>query len=155
MTTTDPPAKPVDTRSSAFAGPAGQRLQDQLQWYDDKSVAAQRSYKQFKLVQLLVSATVPVLAALSAPAAVTAAFAAVVVVAEGIVQLNQWQTTWVQYRATAEALKHEKYLYLAAAGPYGGQDADRVLAERVEGLVSQENAKWTGARSRSKAEEHG
>ena len=56
------------------------------------------------------------------------------------------------YRSTAEALKHERYLYLAAAGPYGGDDRVRVLAERVEGLVSQEHAKWTESR-RSRAGE--
>jgi hypothetical protein len=79
-----------------------------------------------------------VLAALDAPGVLTAALAAVVVIIEGVLQLNQWQTNWVLYRATAEALKHEKYLYLSEAGPYGGRDRDRVLAERVEGLVSQE-----------------
>ena len=69
--------------------------------------------------------------------------------AEGVLQLNQWQTNWVMYRSTAEALKHEKYLHLAGAGPYSGANRDAVLAERVEGLVSQEHAKWTEARSRT------
>ena len=111
------------------------------------STACQHAFKRTKLVELVVAAAVPVLAALSAPAAVTASFAAVVVVLEGIVQLYQWQTNWVTYRATAEALKHERYLYLAQAGPYVGPNRHRVLAERVEGLVSQEHAKWTEARS--------
>ena len=126
--------------------PTWDRLEDQLDWYDRKSVAAQRSYKRVKLVQLVVGATVPVMAGLQAPAALTAALAAVVVVAEGAQQLYQWQTNWVLYRATAEALKHEKYLYLASAGPYSADDRQRILAERLEGLVSQEHAKWTEAR---------
>jgi len=137
-------------RSDAIAT---ERLQDQLDWYDRKSLSAQRAYKRTKTVELVVAATVPVLAGLSAPAALTAAFAAVVVIVEGVQQLNQWQTNWVQYRSTAEALKHEKYLYLSAAGPYTGPDRDRVLAERVEGLVSQEHAKWTEARSRRDSED--
>ena len=129
------------------AGAAWERLEDQLAWYDAKSSSCQRAFKRGKLVQLLVAAAVPVLAALSVPAAVTASVAAVVVVLEGVQQLYQWQTNWVLYRSTAEALKHEHYLYLAQAGPYTGEDRDRVLAERVEGLVSQEHAKWTEARS--------
>lgn len=124
------------------------RLEDQLGWYDRKSVTAQQAYKRVKLAQLVVGATVPVVAALQAPAAVTAALAAVVVVAEGAQQLYQWQTNWVLYRATAEALKHEKFLYLAAAGPYSAEDRRRVLAERLEGLVSQEHAKWTEGRQK-------
>ncbi|MDF2738882.1 MAG: hypothetical protein K0S88_248 [Actinomycetia bacterium] len=47
------------------------------------------------------------------------------------------------YRSTAEALKHECYLYLAKAGLYVGEDRQSQLAERLEGLVSQEHAKWT------------
>jgi hypothetical protein len=31
------------------------------------------------------------------------------------------------------------------AGPYVGEDRHRQLAERIEGLVSQEHAKWTAS----------
>ena len=138
---------------SASTPPAWVRLEDQLAWYDGKSGAAQGSSKRAKTLALVVAATVPVLAGLSAPAPLTAALAAVVVVAEGLMQLNQWHTNWLQYRRTAEALKHEKYLYLSRAGPYSGPDADRVLAERVEALVSQEHAKWIEARSHPDSED--
>jgi len=58
-------------------------------------------------------------------------------------QLNQYHTNWMSYRATCEALKHEKFLYAALAGPYAGSaNALALLAERVESLVSQEHAKW-------------
>lgn len=129
-------------------GPAWERLEDQLAWYDRKSVAAQQAYKRVKLSQLVVGAAVPVAAGLQISAAITATLAAFVVVAEGVQQLYQWQTNWVLYRSTAEVLKHEKYLYLAAAGPYSTNDRHRVLAERIEGLVSQEHAKWTEARQK-------
>lgn len=128
------------------SGPTWDRLEDQLSWYDRKSVVAQQMYKRVKLGQLIVGAAVPVFAGLQAHPAITATLAALVVVAEGAQQLYQWQTNWVLYRSTAEALKHEKYLYLAATGPYRGDDRNRVLAERLEGLVSQEHAKWTEAR---------
>lgn len=132
------------------AGPAWDRLEDQLSWYDGKSVAAQRAYKLVKLSQLIIGAVVPVVAGLRVSAAATATLAAFVVVAEGAQQLYQWQTNWVLYRSTAEALKHEKYLYLAAAGPYRAEDRHRVLAERLEGLISQEHATWTESRQNEK-----
>ena len=53
-------------------GPAWDRLEDQLGWYDRKSVAAQQAYKRVKLSQLIVGAAVPVVAALQVSAAVTA-----------------------------------------------------------------------------------
>jgi hypothetical protein len=62
-------------------GPAWDRLEDQLGWYDRKSVAAQQAYKRVKLSQLIVGAAVPVVAALQVSAAVTATLAAFVVVA--------------------------------------------------------------------------
>lgn len=144
-TTTGPRARASDA--------ATKRLEDQLDWYERKSASAQRAYKRVKALELVVAAIVPMLAGLSAPAWVTAGAAVVVVIAEGMVQLNQWQTTWVLYRGTAEALKHEKYLHISEAGPYTGPDRDRVLAERVEGLVSQEHAKWTEARSRKEGQD--
>src|SRR3712207_7178244 len=63
---------------------------------------------------------------------------------------------WVLYRSTAEALKHAKCLFLSCAGPYATADRPRVLAERVEGLVSQEHAKWTEEREQAepRSEEH-
>ena len=54
------------------------------------------------------------------------------------------------YRATAEQLKHERYLFLARSGPYKGfkeEDALSLLAERVEEQVSTEHAKWVTERS--------
>ena len=44
-------------------------------------------------------------------------------------------------------MKPEELLFLARAGPYGGTDNARaILADRIEGLISQEHAKWVSAR---------
>lgn len=56
------------------------------------------------------------------PVWVTGGLAAVIVVLEGAQHLYQFQEHWITYRSTAEALKHEHYLYLAQAGPYTGDD---------------------------------
>jgi hypothetical protein len=124
-------------------GPAWRRLEDQLDWYERRSQHNKRWFQWLKVGQIVVAAAIPVTAAAGASAAVAGALGAVVVVLEGMQQLFQFQQNWIAYRGTAEALKHEKFLYLAAAGPYalnGRRDA--VLAERVEGLVSQEHAAW-------------
>ena len=141
-----------DGEPSPGTDPTWDRLQDQLAWYDRKSMAAQRAYKRVKIAQLLLAAAVPVAVAAELPGVVTALLGALVVVLEGVQQLYQWQTNWVLYRATNESLKHEKFLYLAGAGPYSGPQPRRVLAERVEGLVSQEHAKWTEGRHQAVTE---
>jgi Protein of unknown function (DUF4231) len=74
---------------------------------------------------------------------VAAVLGLVILLVEGLQQLNQYQTNWISYRSTCEALWHEKYLFLASAGPYANADrALPLLADRIEGLISQENAKW-------------
>jgi hypothetical protein len=123
--------------------PTWDRLEDQIGWYSRKSGESQRLYKWLKLLEIAVAAALPVVAAVHSPVWVTGGLAAVIVVLEGAQHLYQYQEHWITYRSTAEALKHERYLYLALAGPYAGDDRHSHLAERLEGLISQEHAKWT------------
>jgi hypothetical protein len=126
--------------------PSWARLEDQLSWYDAKSIAAQKAYKRLKVAQLFLAAAVPVLAAVDAAPGVIAGLGGAVLITEGLQQLGQFHTNWLTYRSTCESLKHEKYLFLAHAGPYvDPSSAERVLAERVESLVSQEHASWAAA----------
>jgi hypothetical protein len=122
-----------------------ERLEDQIGWYDRKSGYNQRYYKWLKLLEIAVAAVLPIVASLRSPVWVTGGLAAIIVVLEGAQHLYQFHEHWISYRSTAEALKHERYLYLAKAGPYIGDDRHRQLAERIEGLTSQEHAKWTAS----------
>jgi Protein of unknown function (DUF4231) len=132
------------------------RLEDQLAWYEAKSLHHKRWFQWLKVGQIVVAAGIPAVAAAGASAGVAGALGAVVVVMEGLQQLFQFQQNWIAYRGTAEALKREKFLYLASAGPYAGRDGrDRLLAERVEGLVSQEHAAWSEAQRASTEDEAG
>jgi hypothetical protein len=129
------------------ADPVLERLEDQIAWYDRKSDENQRRFKLLKGVQLATAGAIPVVATVTDQAGVLAGLGAAIVVFEGFLQLNQYQQNWSSYRSTAEALKHEKYLFLAQAGPYGSIDNPRaLLADRIEGLISQEHAKWISAR---------
>ena len=143
-TQTDEPEAP--------ASPAWQRLESQIAWYSAKSRRNQHMFKALKVAQIVIAALIPVLAAGDATNWVLGALGAAVVVLEGVQQLFQYQQNWVSYRSTSEALKHQKYLYLSRAGPYAtAQRPEAMLAERVEGLVSQEHAKWTASQEELRA----
>jgi hypothetical protein len=149
------PARPVEAvPPPAAEDPTWDRLEDQLGWYDRKSRDDQRRYKWLKLLEIAVAASLPVVAAVHSPVWVTGGLAAVIVVLEGAQHLYQFQEHWITYRSTAEALKHERYLYLAQAGPYVGEDRHSELAERLEGLVSQEHAKWTASHPEARVRSH-
>src|SRR2546421_7071954 len=135
------------TESSATRDPTLERLEDQINWYDRKSARHRRYFFILKIVTIVAAAGIPLLAALPLKKEivppVAAALGAIIVVIEGLQQLYQLQTNWILYRSTCESLKHEKYLYLAKAGPYGAaENPHSLLAERIESLVSQEHAKW-------------
>ena len=125
--------------------PIMERLDDQLAWYDRKSVGNQRAYKRIKIAEILAAAIIPLLAGLGLPHTiiVTGGLGVLITVLEGLLHLNQYQQNWINYRSTCEALKHEKYTYLGKAAPYVNiSDPHALLAERIESLVSQEHAKW-------------
>jgi len=127
--------------------PAWLRLEDQITWYDSKSVHCQKWYKWLKILQITLAVAIPVMSHLDPIAAkwATSVAGALIAILEGVQHMNQYSTLWVTYRSTAERLKHEKYLFLSEAGPYKGlAEPERlvVLAERVEEHVSTEHANW-------------
>ena len=130
-----------------------ERLEDQIQWYDKQSSKNQNYYKGLKIITLIFTGLVPVLAAFSLAPQVIGIFGFLALVCEGLQQLNQYQANWISYRSTCEALKHEKYLFLTLAGHFRGTDDPiSLLAEHVEALVSVEHAKWISDRRKV---EHG
>jgi uncharacterized protein DUF4231 len=127
--------------------PVRARLEEQIAWYDANSERNQHWFKGLKVCQIVVAAAIPVAAAGSAPLWLIGGGGALIVVLEGLQQLEQYQQNWTAYRSTCERLKHEKFLFVAGAGPYAAApDPEARLAERVEGLVSQEQAAWVSHR---------
>jgi hypothetical protein len=134
-------APALDTAPDPIMG----RLEDQIAWYDRHSRRNRRAYQWLKIAEIVAAAVIPFLAGFHVPYAgvLTGALGVVITAFEGILQLNHCHENWISYRATAESLKHEKYLFLARATPYtNAADPRAMLAERVESLVSQESTKW-------------
>jgi hypothetical protein len=128
--------------------PIMERLEDQIAWYDRKSLTNQRYFKRIKMVEIAAAAVIPFLATFNIPRVLwlTGGLGVLITMLEGMLHLNQYQQNWISYRSTCESLKHEKYVYIAKASPYAGvADPRALLAERVESLVSQEHAKWASS----------
>ncbi len=123
------------------------RLEEQIAWYDAKAEHNQRWFKALKVCQIVTAAAIPVAAAADATSWLIGGGGALIVVLEGLQQLQQYQQNWTTYRSTCERLKHEKYLFASHAGAYDtAPHPESLLAERVEGLVSQEHAAWVSHR---------
>jgi hypothetical protein len=135
-----------------------ERLEDQVNWYDKKSRYSQRMFKGMKTGTIVISVSIPLFAAFisyrpvagALVALITGTLGTLIALLEAIQQLNQYHHNWITYRSTAEALKHEKYLFLGMAGPYAAADNPRsLLAERIESSVSQEHAKWASGQEQT------
>lgn len=120
-----------------------QRLDDQIKWYSNKSGQNQFWFKFFKIIELIIAVLIPFLSSFEIPRIIYGLMGVLIAILEGIQQLFQFNHNWITYRSTAENLKHEKYLWLAKAGPYLNiKNAKEVLADRIESLISQEHSKW-------------
>lgn len=147
--------RPMTKQVIERANPTLDRLEDQISWYDRKSSVNQRWYRRTKLLEIVTGAAIPFLAVYAKPA-VTGAMGALIVVLEAVQHLYQFQQNWTSYRSTCEGLKHEKYLWLGEAGPYGNADnANALLADRVESIISQEHSKWIAGQSKGKEQKEG
>lgn len=138
--------------------PTLKRLEEQIDWYDKKSIFNQSCFKRIKVIELIAAALIPLLAGISIliqyPVIITGSLGALIVVLEALQGLYQFQSNWISYRSSCEGLRHEKYLWLAKAGYYAdAKDPDRLLAERIESLISMEHAKWVSTQEKSCSKE--
>ncbi|MGE5399976.1 MAG: DUF4231 domain-containing protein [Ignavibacteriales bacterium] len=123
--------------------PTLERLEDQRKWYSNKSGWNQMWFKRLKVIEIVAAALIPFFAGMDISPIVTGGLGVIIVVLESLQSLYQFQNNWTSYRSTAEALKHEKYLWQAKAGPYlRSENPDALFADRVESLLSTENSKW-------------
>ncbi|WP_299737051.1 DUF4231 domain-containing protein [uncultured Roseobacter sp.] len=141
---------PPEDQTTAHSTPADDsnypRLENQIVWYDAKSVTSQRRYFALKSLQIIIAAAIPVVSLIDpTKAVVPGALGALVLVLEGFQELGSYRQNWQKYRSSCEALRHEKYLYMAGSGPYTDADVEkrtRLLAERVEAMISEEHTNW-------------
>jgi hypothetical protein len=131
-----------------------QRLVDQMDWYDKKSMWNQNWHKRLKVTEIGIAASIPfwvgameLVGEASAWSdlfkVVVALLGVLIAVVSGVPGIYKFQENWMTYRTTCEMLKHEKFFYETECGPYKEvTDKLCLLVQRVEMLISQENTNW-------------
>lgn len=127
------------------------RLQEQIDWYDSKSLASQRIFKRLRGTEIVAAALIPFLSgiAISTPdfrlvgTVVVGVLGMTVTIIAGFLSLGQYQENWTKYRTTCESLVKEGMLFETRVEPYNGEDAFPLLVQRVETIVSKENTNWS------------
>ncbi len=123
------------------------RLDVQIAWYEKKSVKAQRLYKRYQVIKIVLSASIPILSGYTSNtviAVLVGTFGSVIAASEAIVKLNKYYEQWIDYRTTSELLKYHKYLYITNSSPYDAADEarDNLFIRSIESIMSSENNEW-------------
>jgi hypothetical protein len=131
-----------------------QRVEDQIDWYGRKSGWNQRWFKWLRVVEIVAAALIPFLTAVPAADAPYMKYfigllGVFITVVAGILALFQFQERWTDYRATAESLKKERFLFLTRAEPYAAGDVFSTFVQRIEALITKENTNWSQSFAKS------
>lgn len=133
-----------------------ERLDDQIEWYDNKSISAQNKYKRLKLIEIIVAALIPVLSIFSQDFIqvtwIIALSGGVITIIEGWLNIANYHENWIEYRSICETLKHEKYMFITGTGVYNTNDSFKYLVERIESIISKENLNWANLNRKSKGD---
>ena len=122
-----------------------ERVDEQLAWYDQKSGTNKIWHYRWQIVALLATSIIPILALSSDDLKVRIAVAclgAVAAIAAGVMSMYQFRDQWVDYRATAEMLKYERFLFLTGSAPYNDTDSFSSFVNRIESIIIKENSQW-------------
>lgn len=119
-----------------------ERYQDQVAWYDKKSITNKKFAQRMQITVITLAAVVPVLAALQYKWLTIAASATVAAMA-GILTYGKYEELWHNYRTICETLRKEKYQYDFKIGEYEhSTEPQKLFIQRVESLISRENTDW-------------
>lgn len=127
------------------------RLEDQINWYDRKSIANQNIFKRLRISEIFFAALIPLLSIAfevfnylnNYHALIFGVIGLMISVLASIISFGKYQEFWQSYRTTCESLKKEKFLFYAKARPYDKSNRYVLLVERVESLISKENTNWS------------
>jgi len=124
-----------------------QRLDDQINWFDKKSSSNKKAFMYLRTVEIIAALIIPFLAGYvddgnAAKVVFIGALSILVAAIASVLTLYKFQENWIEYRMVAESLKYEKFLFLANAGCYREDCSFAEFVERIESILSKENAKW-------------
>lgn len=120
------------------------RLKPQIDYYDKKSIQNQKRFYLFSVIDLTLTALVPV-ASLSSHNGVAALLGAVATIASGILLLYKHKDLWTKYRFICETLKTYEIKFDNRIGNYStlsDDDAIKLFIESCEQLMANEHDEW-------------
>ena len=124
------------------------RVDEQINWYDAKSIQAQTLYKRLQLCEIICASLIPIISILiryyTWLTVITAILGSAIAVIESVTRLNKYHENWLEYRSTCELLRYHKNLYETRTYPYNdcNETVENIFVKNVENIISAENNQW-------------
>jgi len=113
--------------------------------YEAQAGKNKRMYSAFQWGVIIISTVMPVIVVSLNPEyrLATAGLSMLLAIGTSGLKAFKFQENWISFRRVGEPLKQGKYFY-EALGPYStAADKRAIFVDRVESLISRENAIWT------------
>lgn len=124
------------------------RVDDQINWYDQKSQYAQKKYKRLQTAEIVLAAFIPLLSGYTSECKqlsfVIGTIGAAIAIIESLSRIHKYHENWIQYRTTCEMLRYHKHLYLTKTHPYNisEETVENMFVRNIEDIISSENNQW-------------
>ncbi|WP_236252913.1 DUF4231 domain-containing protein [Echinicola sp. 20G] len=124
-----------------------ERVDFQMDWYERKALHNKNLFIWKEGLTIVFAALIPFFAGLDSDGKILpltiAVLGVLVTVLTGLASILKLEKKWIEYRTTAEMLKHEKYLFLTNADPYSDPTSSYPnFVSKIESLISKENTTW-------------
>ncbi|MEC8325117.1 MAG: DUF4231 domain-containing protein [Pseudomonadota bacterium] len=121
-----------------------QRVDDQIAWFDKTSQKNQRWFNVCRIIEITSAALIPFITGMWADKVagqvVIGILGVLIAICAGLISLKKYQENWINYRATCEVLKKEKYLFISKCNESEHAFCDFVT--RIENILAKENSQW-------------
>lgn len=117
---------------------------DSYRWYSTAAIRSRRFYRTAEVLQLLVSAAIPVAAlAFSGSTLLPGLFGSALVVITGLRSTFHWQENYLRFSQAREAVEAERRAYRTQAPPYDDRSTrDQMLVSSVTAIERHEMGAW-------------
>jgi hypothetical protein len=129
--------------------PVLKQVDDDICWYDRNAKRTMHAHRRYRGAQIIAAALLPVSQVFFAGLVareMTAVLGAVILILQGFDAMHQYEEHYAAWRATAQALFRERFMFSVHSGPYAnppaGYDPRRLLAERCDAITAAENQQW-------------
>ncbi len=121
-------------------------LDSYLAYYDEKSIRNKKRYTCLVLLDIVISAMIPFAAlfidVFSPAKYIVALMGSCITIVTALNTTFGYHKLWIEYRTVAEALKHQKDLFINNCNPYNEDNKRELLLFIVNSILEKENRNW-------------